>query len=123
MTTTRRSRARPVRGVAILTIGVLIGIAGCAHGPPIVQRNDAAITSDVRARLAADQQTNAFAITVDTKAGVVHVAGDVAKSADRERVERIAGDVPGVSAVDNDVRYGAVPVEGEPSGDPSSLEQ
>jgi osmotically-inducible protein OsmY len=109
--------------VASLAIVVLIGIAGCVHGPSIVQRDDAAITGDVRARLAADQQTRPFAITVDTNAGVVHVAGDVAKDADRKRVERIAGDVPGVSAVDNDVRYGAVPVAGAPSGNPSSLEQ
>jgi osmotically-inducible protein OsmY len=102
--------------VAILAIVVLIGIAGCMHGPPTVQRDDAAITGDVRARLAADQQTKPFAITVDTTAGVVRVSGDVAKDADRKRVERIASDVPGVSAVDNDVRYGAVPVAVESSG-------
>jgi osmotically-inducible protein OsmY len=116
MNTTSRSRTPTVRGVATLVIGVLIGLAGCVSGPRIAPRDDAAITGDVRARLAADEQTKPFVITVDTKDGVVHVAGDVAKDTDRRRVERIAGDVPGVSAVNNDVRYGAVPVPVESSG-------
>jgi osmotically-inducible protein OsmY len=81
----------------------------------VVTRDDASITSDVQARLAADAQTKPFAITVDTKAGVVHVAGDVAKAADRKAVERIARDAPGVHAVDNNVRFGGVPVPVEPS--------
>jgi osmotically-inducible protein OsmY len=81
---------------------------------PVVHREDAAITEDVRARLAADAQTKPFAITVATTAGVVQVSGDVAKSDDRESVERIAHDTPGVRSVDNNVRYGGVPapVEG-----------
>jgi osmotically-inducible protein OsmY len=43
------------------------------------------------------------------------VAGEVAKDSDRQAVERIAHDAPGVQGVDNDVRYGSVPVPGEPS--------
>jgi osmotically-inducible protein OsmY len=73
---------------------------------PVVPRDDATITEDVRARLAANGQTKPFAITVGTTAGVVHVAGSVAQPADRESVERIARDTPGVRAVDNDVRFG-----------------
>jgi osmotically-inducible protein OsmY len=38
------------------------------------------------------------------------VAGSVPKSADRESVERIARETPGVRSVDNDVRFGGVPV-------------
>lgn len=83
---------------------------------PVVQRDDAAITEDVRARLAADEQTKPFTITVATTAGVVNVKGSVTKSADRDSVERIARDTPGVRSVDNDVRYGGVPVAAESIG-------
>jgi osmotically-inducible protein OsmY len=93
---------------------MLIAATGCVGPSPVVHREDAAITEDVRARLAADGQTKPFAITVATNSGVVAVTGDVAKSADRDTVERIARDTPGVRSVDNNVRYGgvAVPVEG-----------
>jgi osmotically-inducible protein OsmY len=91
---------------------MLIGATGCVGGVPVVHREDAAITDDVRARLAADGQTKPFAITVSTTAGVVRVTGDVAKSDDRDSVERIARDTPGVRSVDNNVRYGAAPGAG-----------
>jgi osmotically-inducible protein OsmY len=94
-----------------------IVFTACAVRPPAVTRDDASITSDVQARLAADPQTKPFAITVDTKSGVVHVAGDVAKDSDRQAVERIARDAPGVQGVDNNVRYGGVPVPGAPGAD------
>jgi osmotically-inducible protein OsmY len=97
-----------VRGLAILAIGILIGVTGCIGRAPVVSRDDASITDDVRARLAADGQTKAFTIKVDTKAGIVQVTGDVANDADRQSVERVASDTPGVRSVDNNVRYGAV---------------
>ena len=78
-------------------------------------RDDAAITEDVRARLAADGQTKPFAITVGTTAGVVRVAGAVEKAADRDSVERIARETPGVRSVNNDVRFGGAPVPVETS--------
>jgi len=112
MTVLKRSRVRLVRCAAALT---LIAFTACAARTPMVTRDDASITSDVQGRLAADAQTKPYAITVDTKAGVVRVAGDVAHDADRKAVERIALDVPGVRAVDNDVRFGGLPVE--PSAD------
>ena len=92
---------------------MLIGATGCVSRAPIVARDDASITNDVRARLAADPQTKPFAITVATTSGVVNVTGSVEKSADRDSVERIALDTPGVHSVDNNVRYGGalVPVD------------
>ena len=102
------------RGVVTLAIAV-IGATGCVGRSPMVPRDDAAITEDVRARLAADGQTKPFAITVGTNKGVVHVGGSVTKSVDRDSVERIARETPGVRSVDNDVRFGAVPDRVEPS--------
>ena len=89
---------------------MLIGTTGCVGPSPVVPRDDAAITEAVQARLAADGQTKPYAITVGTTKGVVHVAGSVAKSADRDSVERIARETPGVRSVDNDVRFGSEPV-------------
>ena len=89
---------------------MLIGATACVGGAPVVHREDTAITEDVRARLAADGQTKPFAITVATTAGVVNVTGSVAKSADRDSVERIARDTPGVRSVDNNVKFGGAPV-------------
>lgn len=106
-----------VRSAAALAITMSIAFTACAARTPMVTRDDASITSDVQGRLAADAQTKPFAISVDTKAGVVRVAGDVAHDADRKAVERIALDVPGVRAVDNDVRFGGLPVSVEPSAE------
>ena len=99
------NRNRPVRALAGLAIATVIAAAGCM-GTPVVHRDDAAITEDVRARLAANGETKPLAITVATTAGVVQVAGSVPKSADRDSVERIARETPGVRSVDNNVRYG-----------------
>ena len=93
--------------MATLAIAMLIGITGCMGRARVVPRDDASITEDVRARLAADGQTKPFAITVGTTAGVVKVAGSVAKASDRDSVERIARETPGVRSVDNNVRFGA----------------
>lgn len=91
---------------------MLIGATGCAGPSPVVPRDDLVIAEAVRERLAADGQTKPFAITVGSTEGVVHVSGSVEKSADRDSVERIARETPGVRSVDNDVRFGsaAVPV-------------
>jgi len=110
-------RVHPVRSAAALALPMFIAFTACAVRPPMVTRDDASITSDVQARLAANPQTKPFAITVDTKSGVVHVTGDVAKDADRQAVERIAQGAPGVQSVENNVRYGSVPVPAEPSAD------
>jgi osmotically-inducible protein OsmY len=104
-----------VKALATLAITMLIGATGCVGQAPVVQRDDTAITEEVRARLAADTQTKPFAITVATAAGVVRVTGSVAKSADRDSVERIARETPGVRSVNNDVRYGGAPVPVEAS--------
>ena len=50
---------------------MLIAAIGCVGPSPVVHREDAAITEDVQARLAADGQTKPFAIAVATTGGVV----------------------------------------------------
>jgi osmotically-inducible protein OsmY len=95
------------RCVAMIAGAMLIGVIGCATRQPTVARDDISITTDVRARLAANVQTNASELTVDTKAGVVRLTGAVATDDERNSIERIARDTPGVQGVDNNVRFGA----------------
>ena len=115
MRSTSRNSDRTSRGAAITTIVLLIGAMGCAATQHVVQRDDVSITNDVRARLAADAQTSPSDITVDTKAGVVHLTGTVATDGERNSIERIAHEAPGVRAVDNNVRFGDVPVRVNPA--------
>lgn len=116
MKSTNRNRDRTSGVVAIVTIAMLICAVGCSARQPIVERDDVSITNDVRARLAADAQARPLAITVDTNAGVVHLTGSVPTDSDRNSVERIARDAPGVRAVDNGVRFGGTSVIGQPIG-------
>jgi osmotically-inducible protein OsmY len=95
------------RGAAILASAMLIGMIACAARQPIVERDDATITNDVRARLAVNAQTNPSDLTVDTKVGIVRLTGAAATDDQRNSIERIARDTPGVQGVDNDVRFGA----------------
>ena len=103
----KRSGPRAARGIASLAIGMLmIGAMGCTGPSPVSPSDDVAISEAVRTRLAADAQTKPFAITVASTDGVVQVSGAVAKSGDRDAVERIARGTPGVRSVDNQVRFG-----------------
>jgi osmotically-inducible protein OsmY len=115
MSATSRNRSRTPRVVTIMTIAMLICAMGCSARQPAVERDDASISNDVRARLAADTQVSPLEITVDTKAGIVHLTGSVATDDERTSVERIARAAPGVRSVDNDVRFGAVSAPVKPS--------
>jgi hyperosmotically inducible protein len=98
----------------MIAIALLICAMGCSAQQPIVQRDDASITNDVRARLAADAQASPLEVAVDTKAGIVNLTGFVETDDQRNSVERIARDAPGVRSVDNNVRFGDAPVRAKP---------
>ena len=95
---------------------LLVGAMGCAAAKPVVQRDDVAITQDVRARFAADASVSPLNVSVDTQAGVVRLTGIVPTDGDRSSVERIALEAPGVRSVDNSVVFGMglTPAAGAP---------
>ncbi len=62
---------------------------------------DAAITTAVTAKLAADPALKALRINVDTAAGRVALSGDAPDNAARERATTLARSVDGVTAVNN----------------------
>ncbi|MDM0035319.1 BON domain-containing protein [Variovorax sp. J22P271] len=68
--------------------------------------DDAAITASVTQALARDAELKASRIEVQTRGGVVHLAGQASSAAAKARAAELAGGVQGVSAVDNalDVR-------------------
>ena len=59
-----------------LMIGVLLGVAGCST----LAVDDSTITVKVKGKLAADSQTSAIKIGVDTKNGIVTLSGTVPTS-------------------------------------------
>jgi low affinity Fe/Cu permease len=89
----------------MIALATTIATTGCAAKQEVVLRDDSAITKDVRDRLSADPAASKSTITVDTKAGVVRLDGEVTESV-RASAERIARDTPGVRSVDNHMRFG-----------------
>jgi hyperosmotically inducible periplasmic protein len=62
---------------------------------------DATITSKVNAAFAADRDLSATRIDVDTKDGVVTLAGVASSATARERAAEIARNIKGVNSVNN----------------------
>jgi osmotically-inducible protein OsmY len=97
-----RAMSRTLAAVAIATT---IAMTGCAAKQVVAVRDDSAITKDVQDRISADPASSKSNITVDTKAGVVSLSGEVSEGV-RASAERIARDTPGVRSVDNNMRFG-----------------
>jgi hypothetical protein len=112
MRPTSHSRQLASRIAAIIAIPLIIAAVGCSARQHVVERDDASITTDVEARLAADTQAHPLAVTVATTAGEVRLTGSVPTDSDRTAVERIAREAPGVRTVDNDVTFGTSPLSG-----------
>jgi hyperosmotically inducible protein len=94
--------------IALVT-AALFAWLGCSTSRPIdTQTSDAVITSKVKSKLAADPQTSALEIDVDTLDGEVTLRGQVDTDAEREDAERLARDTDGVRAVDNQLEIGHV---------------
>ncbi|HTP72917.1 MAG TPA: BON domain-containing protein [Burkholderiaceae bacterium] len=92
---------------AAVTAVALLATAGCA-----VQRkqesvgayvDDATITTQVKAKLAADKTVSAMAISVETLKGTVQLSGFAKSQDERLAAERIARGVSGVNDVKNDI--------------------
>jgi osmotically-inducible protein OsmY len=76
--------------------------------PAAAQSTDTALSSRVKARIAADPVLGGFSIGVAASAGLVTLSGAVATYAARETAEKLAMATEGVKAVNNKitVNYG-----------------
>lgn len=68
---------------------------------PVQVVDDATITAQVKAALAADPDVSALKINVDTAQGAVKLKGEVKTLALRRKAEALAQGVKGVKKVDN----------------------
>jgi len=64
---------------------------------------DSAITTNVKSKLAADTETSALKINVETNNGVVTLTGTVPTQAEKSQAEQIANNTEGVTRVINNI--------------------
>lgn len=87
--------------------GITIISAGCAvtRGQETAGAyiDDAAITTAVKAKFAADKTVAATAISVETLNGTVQLSGFAKSAAEKAQAEAIARDTKNVRAVRNDI--------------------
>jgi osmotically-inducible protein OsmY len=93
--------------VVALALMIALGLTACSSTrTPGTQVDDAAITTAVKAKLAADGDINPFNIDVDTNEGVVTLQGRVEKEEARSKAEQLARGTDGVSRVVNLIKVG-----------------
>jgi len=93
-------------GLAAVLLAALIGACG---GSPTREStgeyiDDTAISTKVMAAFVKDKEVKATEIKVDTFKGNVQLSGFASNSAEIERAVQLAGQVPGVKSVRNDIR-------------------
>lgn len=90
--------------VAILLVSVL---AACGGSPTKESTgefiDDSAITTKVKAAFVQDQVVKASDVTVETFKGTVQLSGFAGSRSEINRAAEIAGKVPGVKSVRNDI--------------------
>lgn len=92
-----------------LCLLLLSGMMACHRGP-----DDATITTNVKAKLAASATVAASAIDVATKDGVVTLTGAVNSASAKSEAESIAKGVEGVKSVTNNLTVKAPVVNATP---------
>jgi BON domain len=92
------------RFAILLAAGVLGFACGCSkHG------SDETIAQDIQSKIAADPSTKDAAVTVSAKDGKVTLKGTVPDSATQQKVDQIAHQEPGISALDDETAVAAGP--------------
>jgi hyperosmotically inducible periplasmic protein len=108
-----RNFRTPVVALAFTIVAVL-ALGACSTTEPAGQQiGDAALTSTVKAKLAADSSVNPFNIDVDTTDGVVTLRGRVEDPEAKTEAERMARNTDGVRGVRNLIEVGDGPSGGE----------
>jgi hyperosmotically inducible periplasmic protein len=91
-------RANLCQAPAAVVLAVLL-LVGCAAITGRDSPEDARITTEVKARLAADPLVGASVVDVDTSRGVVSLRGSVASEQERQRAIQLAQGVAGVQEI------------------------
>jgi osmotically-inducible protein OsmY len=91
-------RANVCKAPAAVVMTVLL-LVGCTVITGRETPEDARITTQVKARLAADPLVRAPAVEVDTSRGVVRLRGSVASEQERQRAIQLTQGVAGVQEI------------------------
>src|ERR1051325_4367153 len=87
----------------------VVALAACSSTKPVsMQIDDAAIKTEVLAKLATNGRTNPFRLDVQVSEGVVHLAGTVDEADEKRLAEQEARSVDNVRQVINDIHVGDV---------------
>lgn len=81
-------------------IALVVLLAGCSSQAI----DDSTLTAKVKSKLAADSETSATKISVETKEGVVTLKGTVPTGTEKSKAEQIARNTEGVKRVANDIQ-------------------
>jgi osmotically-inducible protein OsmY len=86
----------------------LLALIGCAStstkGGTGEYIDDSVITSKIKIAILNDRSLKSSEINVETYKGIVQLSGFVASRVSAEKVSEIAGRVPGVKSIKNDIR-------------------
>jgi hyperosmotically inducible periplasmic protein len=107
--------------IALAAVVAAAMLAGCETRPPYESNaaavDDATITANVKAALVQDPQTRGSNISVNTIHERVELTGFVNSPGEGEEAARVAGSVPGVGSVNNQLQVnGGGPVGGYAGG-------
>ncbi len=87
--------------ILLITLAVFVALASLGCERQAI--SDSTITATVKSKLAADAETSALNINVDTKGGVVTLSGGGATQAEKTQAEQIARNTEGVTRVVNNI--------------------
>jgi len=94
-------------GVAALAVLVVVGLCGCVAltGSTLGQNiDDTNITTEIKARLAAEKAATLTRVHVETQQGTVYLTGIVPTEALKTRAGEVAGKIQGVRQVVNNIK-------------------
>lgn len=91
--------------LAVVALTVVVGGCAVTRGQESTSNylSDTAITTDIKARYAADSQVAATSISVETLNGIVQLSGFAKNQAEKDQAAAIARDAKGVKSVKNDI--------------------
>ena len=96
---------------AIVVVTLALGPALVASAADTLgtKLDDTGITTKVKAKLTTDSVKNLVKVHVETKDGIVHLAGTVPTEADKAEAERLARGTDGVKEVMNELTVSSSP--------------
>jgi osmotically-inducible protein OsmY len=95
------------RSIATAATALALVVSGCAvtrgQEGPGTYADDAAITTEVKAKFVGNKEINAASIKVETMKGTVLLSGFAKSSLEKDTAERLALETKGVKNVRNDI--------------------